>query len=177
MSTRSILSIILLATVILTAVPLCIKAQQVIREGEPFQLIVQEIGVSDGLSQGMIHGLDVDLKGYLWISTKDGLNRYDGNHFHVFRHDPQDTNSIASNHTRSLHIDERGLIWVGTNANGLDLYNPVNAEFIHFGSGPNVSAFSKIQSVTAIFSEPGGTVVIWDGAGEQAEVLEPIHGL
>ena len=176
MNTRSILSIILLATVILTAVPLCIKAQQVIREGEPFQLIVQEIGVSDGLSQGMIHGLDVDLKGYLWISTKDGLNRYDGNHFHVFRHDPQDTNSIASNHTRSLHIDERGLIWVGTNANGLDLYNPVNAEFIHFGSGPNVSAFSKIQSVTAIFSEPGGTVVIWDGAGEQAEVLEPIPG-
>ena len=82
---------------LLAASPLYIHAQQTITLGDPVALSIEEIGVADGLSQGMIHGLNVDLKGYLWIGTKDGLNRYDGNHFQVFRHDPQDTNSIASN--------------------------------------------------------------------------------
>jgi len=176
MNMRYISFLILLVTGLLAATPFCLKAQQVVRQGDPIELSIQELGVADGLSQGMIHGLVVDLKGYLWIATKDGLNRYDGNHFHVFRHYPQDPTSIASNHTRSLHVDERGLIWVGTNSNGLDLYNPVNAEFIHFGSGTDITALSKIQSVTAIFSAPGGTIVIWDGTGDQGEVLEPIPG-
>src|SRR6187399_2251455 len=112
MNMRYISFLILLVTGILVTTPFCLEAQQVIRKGEPIQLSIEEIGVADGLSQGMIHGLDVDLKGYLWIATKDGLNRYDGKHFHVFRHEPQDTTSIASNYTRSLHVDDRGLIWV-----------------------------------------------------------------
>ena len=167
---------IMLSVGFLTATPRWMRAQQVIRQGEPIELSIQEIGVADGLSQGMIHGLDVDLKGYLWVATKDGLNRYDGNHFHIFRHDPQDTTSIASNYTRSLHVDDRGLIWVGTNANGLDLYNPAKEEFIHFGSGTNTAAFSITQSVSIIYSEPGGSVMIWDGTGEQGEILIPLPG-
>src|SRR5688500_7587421 len=140
-------------------------AQQVLREIDPAELSIEEFGVAQGLSQGMVHGLQVDLKGYLWIATKDGLNRYDGNHFHVLRHDPGDSNSIASNYIRSLHIDDKGLIWVGTNNAGLDLYDPANSKFIHFGSTLKSSTGSNIQCVTRIISDPSGKIIIWDGTG------------
>lgn len=159
-----------------TWLPFNASAQVRIVEGPPVQLKIEEIGVAKGLSQGMIHGMDVDLKGYLWIATKDGLNRYDGHNFHVFRHDPQDTNSIASNYIRSLHVDDRGLIWVGTNANGLDLYDPAQMRFIHFGPGTNPAATSRIQSVARIISDPSGRVLIWDGTGEHCEIFAPSPG-
>ena len=154
----------------------CVYAQPLLRELPPGELSIEEIGVAQGLSQGMIHGLDVDLKGYLWIATKDGLNRYDGHHFHVFRHDPQDKESIASNYIRSLHIDDRGLIWVGTIASGLELYNPTTSSFIHFGKELNPRSQSNIRSVTRIFSDAAGRVLIWDGAGENAEMLITVPG-
>lgn len=141
--------------------------------GAPLELKIEEIGVEQGLSQGMIHGMHMDLKGYLWIATKDGLNRYDGNHFQVFRHDPQDPNSIASNYTRSLHVEDRGLIWVGTNSHGLDLYDPAQSKFIHFGSSLNPSSASRIKSVPHIYSAPSGEVMIWDAEGKQCEVFYP----
>ncbi len=132
------------------------------------------MGVAQGLSQGMIHGMVIDLKGYLWIGTKDGLNRYDGNHFHVLRHDAQDTNSIASNYIRCLHIDARGLIWAGTNADGLELYDPAQSRFIHFGTGHNPASPLKMQSVTRIFSDPSGRILVWDGSGNNCKVLVPV---
>src|SRR5258706_14327955 len=113
MRTNSGLAIFI--TCLLTVVTGYMPAQQVIRQVDPVDLYIEEIGVAQGLSQGMIHGMDVDKNGYLWIGTKDGLNRYDGNHFHVFRHDPHYNGSIASNYVRSLHIDDQGLIWIGTN--------------------------------------------------------------
>ncbi len=158
----------------LTTLP--IQAQETIRPADPVELAIKEIGVAQGLSQGMIHALDVDHQGYLWVGTKDGLNRYDGNHFQVFRHDPHDTNSIASNYIRSLHVDDQGLIWVGTNDSGLDLYLPEKAEFIHFGTTLNPSSTSRIQSVSAIFCDPSGKILIWDGTGEQCELLIPVPG-
>ncbi len=173
---RSISFLVILVSFLSAVIPLCVSAQERITQGPTVELKIEELGVAQGLSQGMIHGLDVDLKGYLWIGTKDGLNRYDGNHFHVFRHDPQDTNSIASNYIRSLHIDDRGLIWVGTNASGLDLYDPTQMRFIHFGNTMNPASPSMIQSVARIFSDPSGRVLIWDGTGDHCEILVPIPG-
>jgi streptogramin lyase/two-component sensor histidine kinase len=150
-----------------------ISAQPVIRQALPVDLSIEEIGVAQGLSQGMIHGMVVDKYGFLWIGTKDGLNRYDGNHFHVFRHDPHDPSSIASNYIRSLHIDDRGMMWIGTNASGLDIYDPSKAEFFHFGTALNSSHTSMLQCITKIFSDPSGNIMIWDGGGDHCEILIP----
>lgn len=175
MHTNSILVIFIAC--LFTVISPYVHAQKALRELDPIELSIEEIGVAQGLSQGMVHGLQVDLKGYLWIGTKDGLNRYDGNNFHVFRHDPVDTNSIASNYIRSLHIDDRGLVWVGTNNSGLDLYDPVNAKFIHFGTALNSSSSSStFHCVTQIFSDPSGKILIWDGTGEKCEILIPVVG-
>lgn len=93
---------------------------------------VENIGIDQGLSQGMINDLVEDSLGYLWVATKDGLNRYDGSGFKVFRHNPLDSTSVSDNFVYSLLLDSKGRLWVGTQSNGVNLFNPRSQNFIRF---------------------------------------------
>ncbi len=90
--------------------------------------------IEDGLSQGMVNCIIQDKYGFMWFATKDGLNRYDGYSFTVFRHDPQDTTTVRDNTIEVLYEDRAGLIWVGTNS-GLDVFDPATEVFHHFPCG------------------------------------------
>ena len=57
----------------------------------------QPVTISDGLSQGMVYDLLEDREGFLWFATKDGLNRYDGYKFKIFKHKANDENSLGDN--------------------------------------------------------------------------------
>ena len=81
---------------------------------------VRHLRIEDGLSQGMVRSILQDRTGFMWFATKDGLNRYDGYTFKVFRHDPQDSTSVRDNHIHKIFEDSKGLLWVGTNS-GLDV--------------------------------------------------------
>lgn len=74
--------------------------------------------VEDGLSNSTVYASLQDKKGFLWMGTKDGLNRFDGYTFKIFRNNPKDTNSIGSNLVRTLYKDNNGIIYAGT-AKGL----------------------------------------------------------
>ena len=52
---------------------------------------------NDGLSQGYVTAILQDRRGFMWFATRDGLNRYDGNAFVVYKHDPNDPGSLSSN--------------------------------------------------------------------------------
>lgn len=78
--------------------------------------------VNDGLSQGTVVSSCQDSTGHMWFATMDGLNRYDGYRFKVYRHDPDDTTSIHDNIIRKVYLDSRGDLWVGT-AKGFALYD------------------------------------------------------
>ena len=78
----------------------------------------------DGLSQQDVECILQDKQGFIWIGTYDGLNRYDGNSFLLFRHNPQNTNSISDNRILSLQEwPERDELWIGTDGGGLNCYN------------------------------------------------------
>ncbi|MBK9174812.1 MAG: response regulator [Flavobacteriales bacterium] len=103
----------------------------------------RSLTIEDGLSQGMIHYILQDRHGFMWFSTKDGLNRYDGYHFKVYRNDATDTTTVADSYITTLYEDRRGRLWVGTNA-GLDHFDRTTETFVHIrcgkgseGSGPS----------------------------------------
>lgn len=88
------------------------------------------VGVEQGLSQGMIFDICQSRDGFLWIATKDGLNRYDGYRFEVFLPDPFDPFSIAANEVYGLYEDRRGWMWC-VYTSGVDVYVPELNRFFH----------------------------------------------
>ena len=87
----------------------------------------------DGLSQSTVETIIQDKKGYIWIGTNDGLNKYNGYDFEIYRHSNKPENSIANNYIVDLQEDEDGNIWVGT-ANGLSKINTDNNEITNYFS-------------------------------------------
>lgn len=83
--------------------------------------------VEDGLSHNTINSIIQDHNGFLWFGTKDGLNRFDGYTFKVFRNALNNSKSIGSNFIRTLH-EYNGYLWIGTD-NGLFRYTETNDSF------------------------------------------------
>lgn len=90
----------------------------------------RSVEVENGLSQNMVYSILQDQQGFMWFGTQDGLNRYDGIEFKIFKKNKRDPGSIGSNAIFSLLQNNDGKIWVGT-ANGVYLYNPVFESFAH----------------------------------------------
>ncbi|WP_243113354.1 ligand-binding sensor domain-containing protein [Romboutsia sp. Marseille-P6047] len=83
----------------------------------------KNITIEDGLSQSTVEAIYQDSRGYIWIGTNDGLNRYNGYEFKHYKHDKYDENSIANNYIVDIIEDKNGYIWVST-IGGLSKINP-----------------------------------------------------
>jgi len=77
-------------------------------------LQVQHIGVEHGLSQGSIYSIHKDSYGFMWFSSNEGLNRYDGLEVKTYQNISIDTNSLRGNYTNGIVEDTYGNLWVGT---------------------------------------------------------------
>ncbi|WP_202915853.1 hybrid sensor histidine kinase/response regulator transcription factor [Pontibacter pamirensis] len=86
--------------------------------------------VDQELSNSLIHQVYQDSKGIIWIATEDGLNRYDGSKFTIYKHDRQDPHSILNNYVNLLFEDSKGHLLVGY-YNGLQLYDHATDSFKH----------------------------------------------
>ena len=75
---------------------------------------ITRIGIEKGLSNNSVRCILQDRQGFIWIGTYDGLNRYDGSEFKVFRNRPDDSTSLPHNYIYSIHEDGRQQFWVGT---------------------------------------------------------------
>jgi len=73
-----------------------------------------------------------DSRGFLWFGTEDGLNRYDGYTFKVYKPDPDAPNSLSDRWITSIVEDKDGYLWIGTRLGGLNRYDPRTEEFTHF---------------------------------------------
>ena len=114
--------------------------------------IFKHINVKDGLSQGSVFAIAQDWAGFLWLGTRDGLNRYDGARFKHYRHDAANPHSLASNDVRAIYCDPLGnAIWIGT-PDGVSRYDPDADKFVNYlHSGDNTSP--SATSVRCIFRD------------------------
>jgi len=94
-------------------------------------VVFEKYTVDDGLSQSTINCLFQDSKGYLWIGTQDGLNRFNGKNFDVFYNDPLNPKSISNKWIYDIAEDQYGNIWVAT-LFGLNKFNRNDETFEHF---------------------------------------------
>lgn len=121
----------------------------------------EHIGAKEGLSQGMVAAILQDHLGYMWFGTKDGLNKYDGQRFIIYRHDPSDSSSISDNYVFALFEDSKNRLWVGTREKGLNLFNRNENTFRHFKHEPGNPHSLSSNSITVMAEDSSGT--LWIG--------------
>ncbi len=112
------------------------------------------------LSNNEVYTVIQDRKGYIWFATGDGIDRYDGYVFKIFRHDPNDPGSLSGSFVRALYEDPEGRIWVGTFSDGLNLYDPNTGSFKHYRhiAGDSNSLIS--DDIWSLHSAPDGRLLI-----------------
>jgi ligand-binding sensor domain-containing protein/signal transduction histidine kinase len=104
---------------------------------------------NDGLSQGYVTAILEDRRGFMWFATRDGLNRYDGNTFVVYKNNPNDPTSLSSNFIQALMEDDHGDLWIATNT-GVNRFDPTIERFsryLHDPKNPNSIADAYVTSI------------------------------
>lgn len=116
------------------------------------------IGLREGLSQSSVFALYQDYLGFMWIGTRDGLNRYDARTFTTYRNIPSDSTSLSNNYILSILEDSRQRLWVGTNS-GINLYDRTQDHFVRYSLVHNQSGNRTSEpTVSAIVEDRAGRV-------------------
>lgn len=118
----------------------------------------QTLDIRAGLPSQQVNSLAQDRDGHLWIGTKDGLARYDGRRFQVYRHLPGDETSLPSNYIGVVHVDRDNRIWVAVE--GYGIYR-MNADQVGFSAMP-LNGMSRGLDVWSIVSDADGA--LWFGS-------------
>ena len=120
----------------------------------------EHLSVEDGLEQEYVLCILKDSKGFMWLGTEDGLNRYDGKEFKVYKHNPADSNSLSNNHVQAIYEDKNGNLWIGTYGGGLDKYEPATEIFVHYRHDPIRNSISS-DFILSIYEDKSG--FLWIG--------------
>ncbi|MCF8358174.1 MAG: hypothetical protein K9H26_05400 [Prolixibacteraceae bacterium] len=120
----------------------------------------------NGLSNANINCILQDHNGFMWFGTNDGLNKFDGYEFTVYRNSPKDRHSISSNHITCMHEDANGVVWIGTKGGGLNAYDSKIDRFVRYQPPGQNSSSVLGNDILAIYENKEGTLWIGtDGAG------------
>ena len=110
------------------------------------------ITTDDGLSNSSVTCIIKDAKGFMWIGTFNGLNRFDGSEFTIYQYNQNDPHSISDNYISSIIEDHNGKLWIGTN-DGLNFYNRSTDSFKHFRHDINNNASIIDNQIEVIFED------------------------
>jgi ligand-binding sensor domain-containing protein/signal transduction histidine kinase len=116
---------------------------------------------NDGLSQSSVTEMLQDRRGFMWFATRDGLNRYDGNAFIVYKHNPNDPGSLSANFVLDLMEDDQGYLWIATDFGGVNKFDPATERFVRYRHDPNNPNSISGDSVETIARDSRGH--LWFG--------------
>lgn len=133
--------------------------------GQNKDLIFAQIFLQHGLSQSIVTNIIQDRTGFMWIATEDGLNKFDGYEFKIYRNDPDNSNSLSYNQITSLYEDKNGILWLGTFYGGLDSYNPLTNIFTHHKFDANNPLSLSNNNVNILYEDKEGFLWVGTDAG------------
>ena len=117
------------------------------------------ISDKDGLSQNTVRCIMQDSKGFIWLGTVNGLNRYNGKEFIVMLPQTGNFTSLPDNRIRSMQEDRNGYIWIRTVANILCCYNPRTENFVDYAPDNKQKNFTHVRTFS------NGDVWLWGASG------------
>lgn len=136
---------------------------------------VRTIGIESGLSNNSVTGVYQDHKGFMWFTTYDGLNKYDGNAFTVFRNRIGDSTSLRGNEVYTISGDAAHNLWVG-GRNGISIYHPESNLFssaryldpadgqLHIVSGAASNIITGPDGIILVATEQPGLLMFEKGS-------------
>ncbi len=134
---------------------------QTFSTGTGEQLKFEHLSVEQGLSQNTVQCVLQDRQGFMWFGTQDGLNKYDGFGFVVYKPDPQSPLSLSDNRIESLYEDRAGVLWIGTRNGGLNQFDPGTETFRRYQHDPqNLQSLSN-NNIISIYEDRSG--MLWIG--------------
>ncbi len=119
------------------------------------------LSIKDGLSQNTVTAVMQDKKGFMWIGTQDGLNRYDAHEFILHKFSADDPNTLSDDYINVLYEDRRGKIWIGTQNGGLNRFDPSIERFSRFQHQPGNHKSLSHNRVLTIYEDSRG--LLWVG--------------
>ncbi|MEP6683729.1 MAG: two-component regulator propeller domain-containing protein [Parafilimonas sp.] len=125
------------------------------------QLEFDHFRTNSGLSQSNVLCILQDSKGFMWFGTREGLNKYDGYKFTVYKNDPKNKNSIGGNFISSIIESRDGNLWIATRGGGLCKYDTEKDLFINYKHEENNANSISGNGVNAVFEDEKGN--IWAG--------------
>ena len=143
-----------------------------VASGETRRIV--KYSLDQGLSQISVNSIIQDSYGFLWIGTQDGLNRFDGYEFIVYRHQPSDPHSLSSSHIQSVMEDRDGNIWVGTR-DGLNKFSRSGNNFEVFRYEPGIQGSISNNNILYVFQDRAG--ILWLKTDSGLDRFDPATGI
>ncbi|TAH41799.1 MAG: histidine kinase [Bacteroidetes bacterium] len=121
------------------------------------------LSVDKGLSQSKVYCSYQDNQGFMWFGTEDGLNKYDGYSFEVYKHNPTDEKAISNNIIRCIFEDSKNNLLIGTD-NGLNIYQRSNGSFKRYQNRPGDNNSISDNIISSVCEDKNG--IIWVGTSK-----------
>jgi ligand-binding sensor domain-containing protein/signal transduction histidine kinase len=134
----------------------------------------ERVGIEEGLSQNSVNVTLQDSQGFMWFGTQDGLNRYDGYTFTIYRPNVDVPDSISDRWVTALVEDEDGNLWVGTRQGGVNRFDPRTGLFTAYQHDPiQDSSLSDNRVEELLFDSRGA---LWIGTQGGLDRFDPSTG-
>ena len=125
-------------------------------------LLLNKVTTREGLSSNEVKCIYQDSRGFIWIGTYDGLNRYDGKNIKVYRKNISDTSSLISNWITNIVEDKAGNLWIGT-AGGVSRLNKAGDGFTNFSVGKLFPGQKCTAGEQKVFKDNFGKIWVCSG--------------
>lgn len=138
------------------------------------EVTIEHYSVESGLSQNTVMAIMQDRKGFMWFGTWDGLNKFDGYEFTIYKSRPGDMSNIATNRIDLIHEDKLGFIWIQTYDGKFHRFNPKTEQFFSLKQSTNRFSYNVERSKRFFESSTGEIWIATDDFGAVRAITDPL---